>query len=151
MVSAHTAYDLLTEDFPTRDPFATADAFVDCASAFTTFGNHGMAFRCVVGAMAEVGRVRDDEPENGLAQARFGTLGYAAYTSGVAGGLAASELVDLLEVTVRALTTGSKLGFADPDTLIEAAKALADRYEENGRPADAAAIRGVAEGMAELD
>ncbi|WP_331766161.1 hypothetical protein [Embleya sp. NBC_00896] len=150
LVRAFTAYELLSEDCPTPTPFATADAFVDCSSAFTTFGNHGMAFRCLTGAIEEVGRVREDEPENGLAHARFGVLGYAAYTSGLAGGLAPAALVDVLEFTVKALTTGLELGFAEPETLVEAVKALADSYEETGRLGDAAAVRRVAEGMAEL-
>ncbi|MYS84966.1 hypothetical protein [Embleya scabrispora] len=150
-VRAFTAYELLTEDLPTRDAFATADAFEDCAAAFTTLGNHGMAFRCLSSAIEVMGRLREAEPENGLAHVRFGVLGFAAYTSAVAGGREPAALVDVLEFTVRALTTGPEPGRAEPDTLIEAAKALADRYDEGNRPDEAAAVRRVAEGMAESD
>ncbi|MYW04315.1 hypothetical protein [Streptomyces sp. SID3343] len=150
MVRATTAYDLLTQDCPTPQPFATADAFVDCAAAFTAFGDHAMAFRCLIGAIGEVGRVREDEPENGLAHARFGMLGWAAYTSGVAGGSEPSRLVDILEFTVTALTTGLELGFADPATVVEALTALADRYEETGRFDAAGTTRHTAATMAEL-
>ncbi|MFF7245774.1 hypothetical protein ACFZBU_17910 [Embleya sp. NPDC008237] len=151
LVRASTAYELLADEWPTRDAFATADAFADCAAAFTAFGNHGMAFRCLSSAVDVLGRLREDEPENGPAHVRFGILGYAAYTSAVAGGREPAALVDVLEFTVRALTTGLELGHAEPDTFIEAAKALADRYDEDNRPDDAAAVRRAAEGMAEPD
>ncbi|MEU0935018.1 hypothetical protein [Embleya sp. NPDC005971] len=149
LVRASTAYELLSDDWPVLDAFATATAFEDCAAAFTAFGRHTMAFRCLSAAVEVLRRLCVDEPGNGAAHVRFGVLGYAAYTSAVAGGRDPAALVDVLEFTVCALGTALELGHVEPDTLIEVAKALADRYEEAGRVDEAAAVRRSAEDLAE--